>query len=536
MISIILYGRNDNYGYNLHKRAALSLNCMAEVLTDPDDEILFVDYNTNDDFPTFPEAIQDTLTQKAREKLRILRVRPSVHARWRSVTHLFTLEPLARNVALRRSNENNRFILSTNTDMIFVPRRGASLTDLVRDLPYGFYGLPRFEIPETLWESVDRKDPKNVIETVGKWGWRFYLNEIVYGTSVNRFDAPGDFQLIERKDLFAIDGFDENMLLGWHVDSNIGKRLGFLHKDVGDLTERCFGYHCDHTRQVTPMHKSTSRTNDLKVFVDDVQAPNLPGQRESWGCANDAIEEISLIRPASQAYIGALEAATTEPLSSLLEIKYNYPVYWDKIDYDPRHVLPFLLDMLVCAPASVRISYFGGHKVMFDLLRGALRRIGLENTLLVTPANAVRLGLAADDPSLATPDQVFAADTLIFDWVTLEGKAVTCNMSPANTALVDDLVRSFHKLVDAERARSRAGSAPPRQVVMINALENRFEVLVRDYIDYARTPFSSRLRHGFIRSSDGLGPLKSLKKRMDRRGLRQWMLRFDSTDSKQLWL
>ena len=31
MISIVLYGRNDNYGYNLHKRAALSLNCMAEV-------------------------------------------------------------------------------------------------------------------------------------------------------------------------------------------------------------------------------------------------------------------------------------------------------------------------------------------------------------------------------------------------------------------------------------------------------------------------------------------------------------------------
>ena len=53
MISIVLYGRNDNYGYNLHKRAALSLNCMAEVLTDLSDEIIFVDYNTPDDLPTF---------------------------------------------------------------------------------------------------------------------------------------------------------------------------------------------------------------------------------------------------------------------------------------------------------------------------------------------------------------------------------------------------------------------------------------------------------------------------------------------------
>lgn len=54
MISVILYGRNDSYGYNLHKRAALSFNCIAEMLDAPDDEILFVDYNTPDDFPTFP--------------------------------------------------------------------------------------------------------------------------------------------------------------------------------------------------------------------------------------------------------------------------------------------------------------------------------------------------------------------------------------------------------------------------------------------------------------------------------------------------
>ena len=83
MISIILYGRNDNYGYNLHKRAALSLNCMAEVLTGPDDEILFVDYNTPDDFPTFPEAIRDTLTASATHAT-YLRVRPAQHARFQT--------------------------------------------------------------------------------------------------------------------------------------------------------------------------------------------------------------------------------------------------------------------------------------------------------------------------------------------------------------------------------------------------------------------------------------------------------------------
>ena len=103
MISIVLYGRNDNYGYNLHKRAALSLNCMAEVLTNSADEILFVDYNTPDDFPTFPEAIQDTLTGRARKMLRVFgcgRIPSAIQIQNPPVA----LEPIARNVAVRRSS------------------------------------------------------------------------------------------------------------------------------------------------------------------------------------------------------------------------------------------------------------------------------------------------------------------------------------------------------------------------------------------------------------------------------------------------
>ena len=83
LFSVILYGRNDSHGYNLHKRAAISFNALAEVMSDPDDEILFVDYNTPDDHPTFPEAIHDTLTDKAKKVMRILRVRPDQHVRHR---------------------------------------------------------------------------------------------------------------------------------------------------------------------------------------------------------------------------------------------------------------------------------------------------------------------------------------------------------------------------------------------------------------------------------------------------------------------
>src|SRR4051812_33550587 len=111
MLSIVVYGRNDSYGYNLHKRAALGLNTMAELLDDPSDEILFVDYNTPADFPTFREAIAATLTARTPERLRILRVRPAIHARFSHRTHLKALEPVARNVAIRRANPANRWVL-----------------------------------------------------------------------------------------------------------------------------------------------------------------------------------------------------------------------------------------------------------------------------------------------------------------------------------------------------------------------------------------------------------------------------------------
>jgi hypothetical protein len=133
LLSIVVYGRNDNHGYNLHKRAAVSINCLTEMLPDPADELIFVDYNSPDDLSTSPEAIRDTLTSRAKAMLRILRVRPEVHRRFQQRTHLSGLGPVARNVGLRASNPANRWILSTHSDIILVTRKAPRLSELVGD-------------------------------------------------------------------------------------------------------------------------------------------------------------------------------------------------------------------------------------------------------------------------------------------------------------------------------------------------------------------------------------------------------------------
>src|ERR1700675_575278 len=106
MISIITYGRNDNYSYNLVKRTAFSFNCLAEVLTE-EDEILFVDYNTPDHLPTLPESIWDTLTDKALARLKVIRIPGEIHERIKSDSPLPILENVSRNAAIVRSNPAN---------------------------------------------------------------------------------------------------------------------------------------------------------------------------------------------------------------------------------------------------------------------------------------------------------------------------------------------------------------------------------------------------------------------------------------------
>lgn len=493
MLSVVLYGRNDSYGYNLHKRAALSINCISQVLTDPDDELLFVDYNSPDDYPTFPEAIQDTLTDQARNRLRILRVRPWMHERFRLRSHLHALEPIARNVALRRSNPSNRWILSTNTDMIFVPHQGQSLSDLVGNLPRGLYHLPRFELPESFWELFDRHEPAHTIDRIRDCAKIAHLNEVVEAADFIRFDGPGDFQLMPRDDVFRIHGFHEGMLLGWHVDSNIAKRLFLLYGETRDLMDGVFGYHCDHTRQVTPAHRKDSVSNDLRMFVSDVSRPDVPDQAETWGLPDVAIEEVRLARGRPSAYLNAIRAGIPEPQTALTFSGYQTASF-DKVTYGAAHVLPFLVDIFVNALPGTRIGWVGSSPELFEMFRTAWESLDRQGDLIVFEPHGEAYGRHLPGnhvESLAVlSDQ---ADALIFDY---NGFAAGAAGQPEELLLAE-IRSSFKTLVELERERLR-GSQAPRRFVAVNAIHNAFESLTSYLLHVARTPFSARIRHGFV--------------------------------------
>ena len=497
MLSMILYGRNDSYGYNLHKRAALSLNCMAEVLDAEGDEILFVDYNTPDDYPAFPEAIRDTLTPRARRLLRIFRVRPAQHRQFRDRTHLLALEPIARNVALRRSNPGNHWILSTNTDMIFVPRTRRSLSAVAAELDDALYHMPRFEIPETLWEGLDRTDPAGTIRAIERWGWELHLNEIVLGSDTILYDAPGDFQLAPRADLFRIDGFDERMLLGWHVDSNLARRLGFLRSPPRSLADRFFGYHCDHTRQVTPAHRHDRVENDPMLFIDGLTGPQIPGQSASWGLASETIEEIRLDHGVGR-YVSALRAGIGEPMSAPTEIAYRQESY-DKVGYDPRHVVPFLIDALSCYPRATTIGWIGVEPRLLGSFAAAWRALGFTGDLMI-PAEAE--WLIAASPAAARPvpfaDLAREAAAFVIDFGPRPPDGAPGASPPDPARALRWVQLWFRRLVKSERRRLENKAAAPRRFIAVNAVHGRFNALVETHIAAAAAPIATRLRQGFV--------------------------------------
>ena len=494
MLSVILYGRNDSYGYNLHKRAALSLNTIAALLDDNDDEILFVDYNTPDDFPTFPEAIADTLTAQARARLRILRVRPSQHARYRGLTHLAALEPVARNVAIRRANPANRWVLSTNTDMIFVPRAASSLTGIVRPLADGYYHSPRYEIPETLWESLDRQDAPGTIATVAAWGDAFHLNEIVQAdNSAYRFDGPGDFQLILRDDLHRIHGFDERMLLGWHVDANIAHRLALIHGQTGELVDELRGYHCDHTRQVTPAHRPGSLANDWRAYVDGISQAPAPGQ-DNWGLAGEAVEEIRL--DAKPSYPDALRAAIGAPMCQPSHLLHGRATR-DRIDYDARHVLPFLVDALVAFPRDLRLGWFGSRKDLLSRFAVAWAALGFHQPILVANG-ADWLGPALPANAVWRPaaDIGRNAQAFVFDFGMPLGRPPDSNLALAEEASLAFVADGLRAMAQAEDQHLLCPTAAPRRFIGVNAVHNQWEGLIGSVVGAVIAPLATRLRQG----------------------------------------
>ena len=507
MFSVILYGRNDSHGYNLHKRAAISFNAIAEVMSDPDDEILFVDYNTPDDHPTFPEAIHDTLTEKAKRVLRIFRVRPEQHVHLKSKTHLVALESQSRNIALRRSNPRNRWILYTNTDMLLVPRNPAdSLSSILGELPDGFYQIPRFELPEMLWEAAfDRRDPVGNLAKLRQWSVQFRLNQVVKNFMPMKYDALGDFQAALRDDMFEIHGFDEEMIKGWHCDSNLAARLALYRGKVETLIDKVFGYHCDHTRVAAANNKGRStKMNDMDRFIWNVSTPYLPQQATSWGWPDLEIEEVRLDRDTAYERFVAGVGRVVEPLHlpySTTSVEWHL---FEDLTYDLPHTLPFVCDQVLTYPRDTALLVVPARADFISGFAEAWRGMGFTGPILVPEECTWITSEMEGVRRLPFGEALNNADLFLFEFGLTtqrdsEPVRVGRTRSQRDNVVLRQIRRLFRRAALMEGETRPERRKLPRRFIGVNVIYNRNWRMFTDYISANINPFCAQVLAGPVR-------------------------------------
>ncbi len=475
MISAIIYGRNDSYSYELNRRTALGLNQLAQRLDPVRDEIIFVDYNTDDDLPTHPEAIADTLTDHAIGLIRVIRVRPAFHARQPDAGPPVR-EAVCRNIALRRlapdAAPGTHWVLSTNPDCLLVAATGPSLSEIAPALAPGYYGLPRHELPRFAWEALPRSDPEAAAEEVLALSRALQLEERVshYLPSVG-YDAPGDFQLARAEDLIALGGFDEAMSQGWHVDSNMNARLALKYGQLTDLNAATGSelrlFHAEHARRASAKHGAGRVEDSFQDFVETVADAIPPGQAGTWGAPEETFEAFPLADPPARRLLkGLVAGAAGAPPAFYVYGPESFGALPHGEDQDD-HLLAFLADHLAYATPGTALGWFGDDAARAARLAARMREAGLANPVHVA-ADPDGIGAALD-----------RSDLLILD----------TGADPAPVAEA-----AFAAIVRAEQARG----APARRVIGLNVPHGPFEAPFLAFIPTVMTPVATRIRFGEV--------------------------------------
>ncbi|MEW5984316.1 MAG: hypothetical protein AB1806_18340 [Acidobacteriota bacterium] len=251
-LSIVLTGRNDNYGGDFNERffRALRFNHTNLAAHGVDHEVVFVEWSPLAGRPHLSDLLAAEFSDLAATALTCYVVDPRYQDELSLNPSIKYLEYLAKNVGLRRAT--GRFVLSTNTDVFFGESVVASLAS--GRLEAGtVYRAPRFDLKlgidqsHVSWEMLDDE-----------------RNQTRRGTLAPPLlsGAAGDFLLADRESVHRLKGFNEVYRL-----ARVGIDVNFLVKAYGaGLRMADIGgpvYHVDHIGS----HRSS------KSLYDDSTAP-----------------------------------------------------------------------------------------------------------------------------------------------------------------------------------------------------------------------------------------------------------------------
>jgi hypothetical protein len=256
--SVVIIGRNDNYGGTLNERASFCINTMLDAF----DEVVFVDWDTKDGKPPLTDVLD---IQIHPERLVTIIVRPDEVEKIMGYAPTNFCEVIPRNIGIRRATGD--VIVLAALDIIG-PRR-SELVDVAARLEPG-------EMITTKRSSVDISVVKSVFEQTKSYTFtRDYMFEHYGVASINvarmfpvltvtkeimmqlpenaRYNAAsiiggcGDFQMAHRDTWWRVRGFEEDQVKRNFMDTEVQYKVIM---SGGKVTASNFPpvYHIDHPR------------------------------------------------------------------------------------------------------------------------------------------------------------------------------------------------------------------------------------------------------------------------------------------------
>ena len=198
-VSIVVTGRNDNYGGDFNERLFTALRFNYERLTERgvECEVIFVEWNPIPDRPTLSELLAREFPDLTAQALRPFVVAPEYHEPFTQNPQLGYLEFVAKNVGIRRAS--SPFVLVTNSD-VFMGREVVDAIATGNIAPGTIYRAARYDLKmgadrsHLAWDALE--DPANHVR-------RPVLQPPLFT------GGSGDFMLADRDTFHSLRGYSE---------------------------------------------------------------------------------------------------------------------------------------------------------------------------------------------------------------------------------------------------------------------------------------------------------------------------------------